>query len=424
MRSPIDARALESGARALLFASLLTLLWRVWSPPPLAGDESVSSSGLAGALHRWTTGPAPARASIRLARLPTPAERDWLAAVARGGSDVAWYSDLDAIAVEALTSAEPQHSYVIRVAGAAGSEMTITDGAREIAVVKTGEGAASIRTTVLSGPVSVDARDGRASTVRPRARRVGRVAVIGPAGWETKFVIAALEERGWSVDSRVAVGPAVSVGTLGSANLDTLRYSAAVVVQQLPGGWMSQLTRFVSMGGGLIVTGGAIRDRSLAALLPAQPGRALGARDSAVVTREALGGLAVAPGPRAVVLETRADVPVVAGGRVGNGRVILAGYADTWEWRMRGDEHALGAHRDWWSAVVGAAAYAPDTGAATHSPESAPVAALYAALGPPGAAGPLPPLRDRRFPVEALLFVLATLSLLAETVSRRRRSLP
>ena len=424
MRSPIDARALEWGARALLFASLFALLWRVWSPPRVARDEAVTSSGLTGALQRWTTGAAPARASVSIDRLPTPAERDWLAAFARSGSDMAWYGDVEAIAVEALASAEPQHSYVIRVAGAPGSEMTIGDGAREIAAVTTGEGAGSIRTTVLSGPVSVDAGGGRASTVRPRARRVGRVAVIGPAGWETKFVIAALEERGWRVDSRVAVGPAVSVGTLASTALDTSRYSAAVVVQQLPGGWLSPLTQFVSMGGGLIVTGGAIRDRSLAALLPAQPGRALGTRDSAVVTREALGGLAIAPGPRAVVLETRADAPVVAAGRVGNGRVILAGYSDTWEWRMRGDENALGAHRDWWSAVVGAAAYAPDTGAAIHSPESAPLAALHAALGPPGTAGPLPLPRDRRLPVEALLFALATLSLLAETVSRRRRSLP
>lgn len=424
MRSPIDGRALEWGARALLFASLLALLWRVWAPAPVTRDEGVTSGGLAGALQRWTTGAAPRRASVRLELLPTPAERDWLAALARGGSDITWHGDPGVIAVEALASAEPQHSYVIRVAAPAGSEMTIADGTRRIAAVEAGDGAASVRTTVLSGPVSVDARGGRASTARPRERRVGRVAVIGPAGWETKFVIAALEERGWSVDSRVAVGPAVSVGMLGSATLDTSRYSAAVVVQQLPGGWLPQLTRFVSMGGGLIVTGVAIRDRSLAALLPAQPGRALGSRDSAVVTREALGGLTIAPGPRAVVLETRADAPVVAAGRVGNGRVILAGYSDTWEWRMRGDEHALGAHRDWWSAVVGAAAYAPDTGAATHAPESAPVAALYAALGPPAAAGPQPLVRDRRLPVEALLFGLAALSLLAETVSRRRRSLP
>lgn len=424
MRSPIDARTLEWSARALLFASLLALLWRVWSPPRVIREETVTSSDLAEALERWTTGPAPARASVRLERLPTPAERDWLAAVARGGSDMAWYGDLDAIAVEALASAEPQHSYVIRATGARGAEMTITDGARVIAGVEAGEGAATVRTPVLYGPVNLNARSGRAVTARPRARRVARVAVIGPAGWETKFVIAALEERGWSVDSRVTVGPGVSVGTLGSATLDTSRYSAAVVVQQLPGGWLPQLARFVSMGGGLIVTGGAIRDRSIAALLPAQPGRAMGARDSAVVTRDALGGLTIAPGPRAVVLETRGDAPVVAAGRLGNGRVVLAGYSDTWEWRMRGDDRALEAHRDWWSAVVGAAAYAPDTAAATQSPESAPVAALYAALGPPGTAASLPLLRDRRLPVEALLFALASLSLLAEIISRRRRSLP
>ena len=408
----------------MLLASLLVLLWRVWSPPAVAPEESVTTGGLADALRRWTTGVAPARASVRLERLPTPAERDWLAALGRAGSRIEWSGDLDAIAVEAVTSAEPQHSYVIRAATAAGAEMTIRDGNREIAGVTATAGGASVRTTVLSGPVSVDAGGGRASAGAPRARRIGHAAVIGPADWETKFVIAALEERGWLVDSRVIVGPAVSVGALAPAAIDTSRYSAAVIVGGLPGGWMPQLVRFVSAGGGLVVAGGAIRDRSLSTLLPARPGRALAARDSAVVSRDGLGGFMMAPGPRAVVLETRGDAPVVVAGRMGNGRVLMAGYTDTWHWRMRGDEDALEAHRDWWSAVVGAAAYAPDTAAAVLSPESAPLALLHATLGPPGTPAAPALLGEGRAPVEALLFVLATLALLVETVSRRRRGLP
>lgn len=408
----------------MLLASLLALLWRVWSPPAVALEESVATGGLADALQRWTTAVAPARASVRLERLPTPAERDWLAALGRAGSRIEWSGDLDAIGVEAVTSAEPQHSYVIRAATAPGAEMTIRDGNREIAGVTPTAGGASVRTTVLSGPVSLDAGGGRASAGAPRARRIGRAAVIGPADWETKFVIAALEERGWLVDSRVIVGPAVSVGAVAPAALDTSRYSAAVIVGRLPGGWLPQLVRFVGTGGGLVVTGGAIRDRSLSTLLPAQPGRALAARDSAVVSREGLGGFTVAPDPRAVVLETRGDAPVVVAGRMGNGRVLMAGYTDTWQWRMRGDEDALEAHRDWWSAVVGAAAYAPDTAAAVLSPESAPLALLHATLGPPGTPAAPALLGDGRVPVDALLFVLATLALLVETVSRRRRGLP
>ena len=424
MRLRIEPGGLEWTARALLLACLLILLWRVWSPASVSSEESVTSRDLTESLRRWTTAAAPIRAEVRLDRLPTAVERDWLAALAHGGSEVAWSGELDPLAVEAVASGEPQHSYVIRVSGAPGADMRISDGAREIAAVAAGAVAASMRTTVLSGPVSVDAAGGRASAAAPRARRVGRAALIGPAGWETKFVIAALEERGWRVDSRVTVGPGVSVGTLGQAALDTSRYAAAVVIEQLPGGWLPQLTRFVRTGGGLIVAGGAVRDRSLSALLPAQPGRALAVRDTAVVRRDGLGGFSVTPGPRGVVLETRAEAPVVVAGRVGNGRVVLAGYADTWNWRLRGDEDALEAHRDWWSAVVGAAAYAPDTAQAIHSPESAPLAALHAALGPPETAGSSDLLRDRGVPVEALLFGLATLSLLAETVSRRRRGLP
>ncbi|CAN5203392.1 hypothetical protein BH23GEM2_BH23GEM2_10310 [soil metagenome] len=97
---------------------------------------------------------------------------------------------------------------------------------------------------------------------------------------------------------------------------------------------------------------------------------------------------------------------------------------DTWHWRMLGDEQGLESHRDWWSAVVGAAAYAPDTAGAVISPESAPLAALHAALGPPDAAGPGLAAGLHGFPFEAALFGLAILALLGEVVSRRRRGLP
>ena len=48
---------------------------------------------------------------------------------------------------------------------------------------------------------------GRADTTA----RLGAVVIIGRAGWEAKFVAAALEERGWSVRLRVSVAPGIVV---------------------------------------------------------------------------------------------------------------------------------------------------------------------------------------------------------------------
>ncbi|HUF65389.1 MAG TPA: hypothetical protein VMM17_05375 [Gemmatimonadaceae bacterium] len=421
MRSLIEPRLLEGVARTLLLSALAVLLWRAWSPPAAPREAAVSSDGLQAALEEWTTSPSPARVSVRFEHLPGADARDWLAAVRRAGAEIAWSGELQPLAVEAVASAEPQHSYVIRASAGDARELVFRDRDREL--VTTGGGGASIRTSMLLGPVGVSTGEGSASAAAPVAPRVSRVAVVGPAGWETKFVIAALEERGWRVDSRVTVAPGVGVGSFSLGALDTARYSAIVIVDEAPPVWLPDVTRFLDAGGGLVVSGAAVRHRSLAALLPARPGRTLTPSDTVFADRTTLGGSTLVPGPRAVVLEARGAAPIVAGGRFGAGRVIVSGYGDTWQWRMLGDEQGLEAHRDWWSAVVGAAAYAPDTSDTAISPESAPLAALHAALGPPGAAGPQPTLSFRRFPLDAALFGLTLLALVGETVSRRRRGL-
>lgn len=423
MRSPIEPGVREWIARAVLLAAIVTLLWRSWSPSAAATEQSATSAGLPAALETWTTGPPPAAVMVRLSEVPNALERDWLAALRRAGAVVSWAGELQGLAVEALASAEPQHSYVIRATGAQGAELAFHDRDRELASVQSADGGASIRTSMLHGPVRASTPDGHALAALPAAPRVGRVAVTGPAGWETKFVTAALEERGWRVDSRVTVAPGVDVGSLSAGALDTSRYSAAVVVDVAPAAWMPDLMRFVRSGGGLVVTGAAARSGAIAALLPARAGSAFAATDTVAADRSTLGGSSLLSGPRAVVLEAREGTPVVSGGRFGAGRVIVSGYGDTWHWRMTGDDRALEEHRDWWSALVGAAAYAADTAEAVISPESAPLAVLHAALGPPAAA-PRPSLSVRGFPVEAVLFGVAVLALLGEVVSRRRRGLP
>jgi hypothetical protein len=423
MRSRIEPRLFERVARGLLLSALLVLVWRSWSPRTTANEETVTSGALDAALERWTIGEPPERVSVQLDRVPGVVQRDWLAALRRAGSEVFWSGEFDALALEAVTTAEPQHSYVIRAAGEHGVVITFRDGERELASVKAVGHGASIRTSMLFGPVTAGTGGASALAAKPPAPRVGRVAVIGPAGWETKFVIAALEERGWAVDSRLTVAPGVGVGLLAPGALDTSRYSAAVVVDDVPPGWSADLSRFLGAGGGLVASGAAVRRGSLAALLPARPGRRFASADTIVVDRRALGGTALQPAARAAVLDARGGTPVVSGARFASGRVIVSGYADTWLWRMSGNERSVEAHRDWWSALVGAVAYAVDTADAARSPEAAPLAALHSALGPPVSASRQIGLDTRQLPVEAALFGLAVLALLGETVSRRRRGL-
>jgi hypothetical protein len=106
------------------------------------------------------------------------------------------------------------------------------------------------------------------------------------------------------------------------------------------------------------------------------------------------------------------------------GRVVQAGYRDSWRWRLEG---APGAHRAWWSALASAVAYAP-TALVPSTPtalsaDPAPYAGLVDAIGTPtpraggGAAVPDPGVPLARWP----LFLAILGLLLLEWASRRAR---
>ena len=77
------------------------------------------------------------------------------------------------------------------------------------------------------------------------------VLVLGAAGWESKFTIAALEERGWRVASRVRVAPNVDVtqGPLGA--IDTARYSAVIALDSTAASSATAIARYAREGGGV-----------------------------------------------------------------------------------------------------------------------------------------------------------------------------
>jgi hypothetical protein len=257
--------------------------------------------------------------------------------------------------------------------------------------------------------------------------------VIARAGWESKFTIAALEEDGWGVDAVLSLGR--ELVTQGDPRLRTERH-AAVVVLDSSATDLDVIQRFVRAGGGLVLAGEAAawRPEPLRALLPARATTPYEA-ETREFTDDPLHALALHAlerlQPDAVVLETRDTQTAVAARRERAGRVVQSGYAETWRWRMQGEDAAMREHRVWWSALVGAAAgeLTPRTGRASPpapsaamlavAPSSAPLAELVHALGPASEASGRSTRRGPDLPL--WLGALLLVTLVAEWGSRRAR---
>ncbi|HEX4932461.1 MAG TPA: hypothetical protein VFV33_04725, partial [Gemmatimonadaceae bacterium] len=246
------------------------------------------------------------------------------------------------------------------------------------------------------------------------------------AGWEGKFVAAALEEAGWRVEGRFRVAPTAAVRQGRGLPIDTAHYAAVIALDASVAPDGAAIARFVRSGGGAIVAYPAASVATLAALLPARPGAAVAARLGAFASeapRRALGGVALtAVAPDAVVLDRTGGEARVVAARVEAGRVVLLGYDATWRWRMAGDDDAPAAHRAWWSSLLSSVAHAPLV-QLTESPpvDESPYAALVEALGPPTGAPAIASAADASLPRDALLFAIFLLALLAEWGGRRLR---
>src|SRR6185436_5889366 len=80
-----------------------------------------------------------------------------------------------------------------------------------------------------------------------------------------KYVLAALEESGWRVETRLLVAPNVYVSAGRIPSLDTSRLAAVVLLDSmaLPSG---ELARYLRSGGGVVLASGAARNAGLASL--------------------------------------------------------------------------------------------------------------------------------------------------------------
>lgn len=424
MPSRADTRvSLETGLRAASLALVAFALWRVLAAASGGGAMRVRSSTLAHEL--------PAIESARRAALhvemdesPTPADRDALVALARDGAHVTWGGvAMPALAAVAERAREPGGA--VRIAVASAADVSLADGLAALDTVGAA-GAARGATIDIGAPSGLlTARSGAAGVpigIAP-AGELHSVLVVGRADWEAKFAVAALEEQGWNVDERVFVAPGADVTQGSTAAIDTAHFSAIVALDTVLGTVGPQIARFVREGGGLVLLADAANAQAVRAIAPARVGVLHPAAIRAFDGSEPVNAMPVYPleSPRrdAVRLATRGALLTAAARREGAGRVLQAGYDETWRWRMQGGADAVAAHRAWWSRMVGsvaAGAFAV-SGSAT-SAEGAPLARLVDALGPPTDRAPAASV-PRQLP--AWLLPALLIFLLAEWGSRRLR---
>ncbi len=454
MRLPGDRRQLgERVLRTTAVVAAALLIVRALTSRDVAGPGVVGSAALDSALAGWTL-VAPTEAHLRADVVPPASARDWLVALRRSGTAVSWtLRDTAAAALVVEPLVGPRATSRIVVVGASGRPVVVDDAAGAIDSMVIGDaGALALRRSIAG---VVEARIGalHATSARRDSLIIRPVLVVARAGWESKFVVAALEEGGWEVRARLSVAPGAVVQQGGAVQLDTAALSAVVVLDSASVPSASALQRFVRQGGGLVAAGSAVAARSLASLLPARPSGRLAGVPGALNGSSPRTGLTVrtlAPSsPRAVALDRRGTAPVVMAHRVGAGRAVAAGYEDSWRWRMLGGDNALDAHREWWNTIVSSVAHAPvvpravgaeaqeqappgasqpgvgfqraDFGA--RALDEAPLAAAVAALGVPLADGAAP--SPGRGPwLDAVLFALLLAGLLGEWGSRRLRGLP
>lgn len=371
---------------------------------------------------------APRRIEIALDSAPTPLERDWLKALAGAGSNIGWTGDLPAVMIASEPVASPVGGVRVRVAAPAGSEVVLRDEVGVLDTVKALGAGVSLAMGSAAGTLSARVNHSAATTAPRDSVTLREVLVIGNAGWESKFVIAALEEDGWKVDAFVPVAPGVDV-TQGSVGpIDTSRYSAVVALDNAVAPYANRVAAFVQSGGGVAIAPAAAALDAMGSMRAGSVGTVPPMVRGALANNSvSLGTLALSPitGLRsdAVPLDKRAGTVAVVARRVGAGRALQLGYEDTWRWRMGGGESSIRDHRAWWTGLVSSVAFSTrKTGRGpVVSADDAPVAQLVAAIGP--RSGRLGVAKVTVNPTHwmAWLFILLSLALIAEVASRRLR---
>lgn len=429
MPSRVETRGrIETVLRVISLGVIAFMLWQSLDHGAIESAVNGNTKNIRTGLRDWSRkGIAPGRISVQLDSVPGPAQRDWLAALRATGSSVSWSGSLPAIGIDVQPIAAPSGGYRMLVSAPGGSSVVIADEIGPIDTIRAENGGASASVPSASGVITATTAGTSARATLPDTLRIRRVLVIGNADWESKFVIAALEEDGWKVNSQIHLAPGVSVTQGSITPIDTTRYSAVIALDHSASTYASEIVRFASNGGGVIIGAAASGLESLSPLRAGSAGRvevpSAIMSEPGSVTLQSLSVVPVAAMKSdALALERRGGNVAVAARRFGNGRVVQTGYLDTWRWRMSGGETSVADHRKWWTSAVAGVAYAPAMpSTVSGSADNAPVARLIASLGKPVSAANSPLTSTAATVSLWWLFAILSLSLLAEWVSRRTR---
>jgi hypothetical protein len=418
--------ALERGLRLIGFASLGVAL-------VLAGGTDASvlrvvpSADLPGVLSNLHS-PGDTLLVVTDTALD-PVYRDWLAAERVTGRGVRWGGSVPATAVSVEPLADPAGGSRVLVAAPDSAIVGVADSLGALDSVTARHGGAHLTVPRLVGGASGTAGGQTALGRRTDSLAARRVAVFGAPSWETKFVIAVLEERGWQVDARIPLSPDTAMVQGAPRRLDTARVAAVIALDRAAARQAREIEAFVRAGGGLVLGPEAAADPRFARVRAGSAGTRQPAPVLEVEARDPRRGLALVPVVRladgAVPLERRDGAVAVAARRVGAGRVAQLGYEDTWRWRMAGPDGSVEAHRLWWSAVVASVSYRaavrlPDQ----ESPHDAPLARMVARLGPADSLLGKPALDESDEPKsrpEWWILGIGLAALVSEWASRRWR---
>lgn len=386
----------------------------------------------------------PGALHLNATRVPGDTIRALWFAARQAGVPISWTDSAmrSAIAIDATAMIDPRGGVNVRVAAPNGSIVTVRDSIGLIDSLHAGAGGARVSVGRVSGSVVATVNGTRAFTPAPTAPIVRRLLVYAYAGWEAKFTVAALEERGWAVEVRYALGRNVTVTQGSPVAPDTARYAAVIALDSSVLPHVSAIRRYALAGGGVVIAGAAATVREFGNMLPGRAGVLQPGVPGGLQTDAPLIGVAwrpIMPDSDAAVIAlssrttqrgARPAAAVVAR-RYGAGRVLESAYDGVWEWRMAGPEGGVEAHREWWSDLVRAVAFAPERvrmpadGASAHMRDmpgnAAPYADLWAGLGPPSAAPPTTLPSSMKWPWKGLLMFVTAASLVAEWASRRLR---
>jgi hypothetical protein len=430
MLSRVDVRVrVEQVLRGIVIVALAMMLWKSLHEQIGSGARAVSARGIGRAmLSNWSSFPkAPGRIHLQLDSVPSKIERAWLGAIAGAGSNVTWSGDLPALMIDAQPVASPTGGTKILVAAPSGSSVVMSDEIGVIDTLRPHDAGSSVTLNSVADRVIVRAKNSVASTVTRDSVMLHKILVIGEAAWESKFVVAALEEEGWKVDALIRVAPGVDV-TQGSAVIDTSRYSAVVALDPAASPYANRIVEFARNGGGVILGPAAA---SLDAMAPLRSG-AVGRSTPANRSVQSGGEISLATLPLEPITSLRSDATpferrgtavAIAAERIGAGRVLQLGYEDTWRWRMSGSDKGVSDHRQWWTRLVSSVANAPRVPRTTPTipTDPAPMIGLVSTIGSAKQPNATSGLSGNQSEPMTWLFVLLTLALIGEIASRRMR---